>query len=770
MVGSTYTGSTGFAPKEENVSPGSYLKLFDSITQYQTESGIGTALKGAANLLDKGIDAANALYLGSKRNEVENRIEPIIEDHTRNLEDAQDYLRAKTRPIASQEYSTNLLPGPEGGSPAGTPIQGADAPTEPLPDNARTGVQQNIKESSDYLDSLKAGVAQGKISDVYFKGAVANEAKDIRNNTLVGYRPEVDHMIATKMHSVQANPYIEAMIHDINTSLTAGHAEKNATLGFIRTHLGIPGAEKVFEDRDNDRISDSEAMRRMAPSIQLDYQIKQAKQELEYRGEFLKVNTAYAEKNVDKIASSNAMIAHAAQTSAQGISSKDLDQMAIDAANNVHPLNRQRAQYLAGQSESIRQAVYNKTLADLNEVHTDEKTGQKYTYASLTSPGYAMEAAKKASEHWANQRDTFYKGDISAATFNTRLLDAAQEDTRVTGAFDHPEAMAAATLAKMLKENGVPEQTIHETLVASDAIPKLQAMVTKAKFELALPDELKGSLPVGQTTKTTFKEHLANIKAVYDANGIEYKSGANNLTDFTKIIDGRVGVSLVNTNDPRMIDTIAHHVFGPGNENAFKYFNENTYDPRGNLVPGYQALYNRFSQTDVVKQIMKGSAQTQAEYKNFMNITVREDILRNDLPKLKEYFYTPNAPYTIGWNTEAKHLTVEPNPKVLENNTYARTAAAGRQTELNRTIANVNMTLDGVRNIAETMGKKDLDVDAYVLAPIMQSLGDISDVKGMPSALALTIKGAYLKDKFEKEAAQGPGNKDKYTTPPKAGK
>jgi hypothetical protein len=61
MVASTYTSNTGFAPKEGNVEPGSYLKLFDSITQYQTESGLGTALKGAATLLDKGLDAANAL-------------------------------------------------------------------------------------------------------------------------------------------------------------------------------------------------------------------------------------------------------------------------------------------------------------------------------------------------------------------------------------------------------------------------------------------------------------------------------------------------------------------------------------------------------------------------------------------------------------------------------------------------------------------------------------------------------------------------------------
>jgi hypothetical protein len=224
MVASTYTGGTGFAPKEANVEPGNYLKLFDSVTQYTSESGLGVALKGMSTLLDKGLDAANALYLADKRNEVENRIEPIVEENTKNLEDAREYIKAKTRPIASQSYSTDLLPGPEGGSPAGTPVQAADAPPDLVPDNARIGVQQNIRESSDYLDTIRAGVAQGKISDVYFKGAIANEAKDIRNNTLVGFRPEVDAMISAKMHTVQANPYYEALLHDINTSLTAGHA------------------------------------------------------------------------------------------------------------------------------------------------------------------------------------------------------------------------------------------------------------------------------------------------------------------------------------------------------------------------------------------------------------------------------------------------------------------------------------------------------------------------------------------------------------------
>jgi hypothetical protein len=772
MVGSTYTGQTGFAPKEANVEGGNYLKLFDSVTQYTSESGLGVALKGMSTLLDKGLDAANALYLADKRDEVEKRIEPIVEENTKNLEDAREYIKAKTRPIASQSYSTDLLPGPEGGSPAGTPVQAADAPPDLVPDNARIGVQQNIRESSDYLDTIKAGVAQGKISDVYFKGAIANEAKDIRNNTLVGFRPEVDAMISAKMHTVQANPYYEALLHDINTSLTAGHAEKNASLAFIRSHAGIPGSEQVFDDRSNDRITDSEVMRRMTPSIQLDYQVKQAKQQLEYQGEYLKVNTAVAERNANSIVSANALIFHSADTTAVGVSSKELEDLSAQALSGTKTLTSEQAQYYAGKAKAIGQAYYYKTLNDLREVHTDSKTGQKYSYESLTSPDFVKNAAKAGADYWDKLSESFYKGDLSAATFNTRMLEAAKENTLLKNAYEHPDAMAALTVVEYLKKNGVPEQTLHETLAANGTIPKLSAMVAKSKFEMSLPDEVKGSLPNGQTVRSTFKENLANIKAVYDANGMQYDVGAHSLTDFTKIIDGRVGMSLVNTNDPKMIDTIAHHVFGPGNENAFKYFNTNTYDAKGNIIPGYQALFNRFSQPDVVKQIMKGSAQTKAEYDNFMKITAREDILRNDLPKLKEFFNTPNLPYQIGWDTDKKNLVISDSDAVAEalaRRTGSMTDAmrVRRRTDLNQTVNNINMTLDGLRSIAETSGKKDLDVDSYVLAPIMQSLGDISDVKGMPSALALQIKGAYLKQKFENEASQGPGNKELYTSGPK---
>jgi hypothetical protein len=339
--------------------------------------------------------------------------------------------------------------------------------------------------------------------------------------------------------------------------------EKNASLAFIRSHAGIPGSEQVFDDRSNDRITDSEVMRRMTPSIQLDYQVKQAKQQLEYQGEYLKVNTAVAERNANSIVSANALIFHSADTTAVGVSSKELEDLSAQALSGTKTLTSEQAQYYAGKAKAIGQAYYYKTLNDLREVHTDSKTGQKYSYESLTSPDFVKNAAKAGADYWDKLSESFYKGDLSAATFNTRMLEAAKENTLLKNAYEHPDAMAALTVVEYLKKNGVPEQTLHETLAANGTIPKLSAMVAKAKFEMSLPDEVKGSLPNGQTVRSTFKENLANIKAVYDANGMQYDVGAHSLTDFTKIIDGRVGMSLVNTNDPKMIDTIAHHVFGP---------------------------------------------------------------------------------------------------------------------------------------------------------------------------------------------------------------
>lgn len=756
-IQSTYDA---FNPKEANVEPGNYLKLFDSISQYQTESGLGVALKGMANLLDKGLDAANALILNEGRNQAETKIEPIVEDYTRNLEDARDYVKAKTRPIASQEYSTNLLPGPEGGSPAGTPIQAADMPDSSLTARAEA-TPEGIQEADKYIDTLKAGSLQGKISDTYFRGAVANAAKDIRNQFPIGYRAEIDQMISAKMHTVQANPYIESLIHDINTSLTTGKQEKNATLGFIRTHFGVPGADKVFDDRMNDRISDTEAMYRMAPGIQEDYKIKQMKAQLELNGEQLKQDTQLAEKNVNAIAASNAMIFQSSQTTAVGVTPQKLEELAIAAANGTQTLDATKANFYAGQAEAVRQALYNKTLADLREIRTD-KNGKKWSYESVTSPEFVMNAAKKVSEHWADVRDSFQKGDLSAATFQTRVMGAAEADAQFKVMFDHPEAAQTLAIAKLLKDHSVPEQLIYESLPKTGQA-KVSALVTNAKLQIALPEELKGAMPEGgNPLNSTFKGQLERMKAVYEANGLKGDYSPESITEFTKIIDGKKGVSLVNSDDPSMVNTIAHHVFGPGNENAFKYFSQNMYDSKGRLVPGAQALFNRFSSEDVVNKIMKyGTAQTKAEYNNFMTITAREDLLREDLPKLKEWTATPNLPFKLGWDTETKRLRVDDNASNATN----RAGSPELKVRMNQTVNNINMVLDGLKSIATTAGKKDTDVDAYVLAPIMQSLGDIHDMPGLPESLATMIGNAYAVKRFneQSQALKDKDTKKKYT-------
>jgi hypothetical protein len=334
-----------------------------------------------------------------------------------------------------------------------------------------------------------------------------------------------------------------------------------------------------------------------------------------------------------------------------------------------------------------------------------------------------------------------------------------------------------------MKKHSVPDANIQSMInplimQGKPGMIQFDEMTRLAKFELALPEETKGSLPPGTTIVPTFKGQLERMKKIYEENGIKGADGSvgspEHINEFTKIIDGKHGVSLVNSDDPSIVNTIAHNVFGPGNENAFKYFGQNVYDDKGNQIPGRQALFNRFSHPDVVKQIIKhGTDQTKSEYYNFMTITAREDLLRTDLPRLKEAINTPNSPWQLAWDTDKKELKIIANPNLTaETRRTERTSA--RSIQLNNAVKDINQTLNGLKSIATTSKLEGDQVDGFVLAPVIASLGDISGVEGVPQSLATTIRNAYTAKKFQAESealnakSRGiEGNKSKYTQPSK---
>jgi hypothetical protein len=741
-----------FNPDAKDVAPGSYLKMFDSISSFEQPSAVGVALKGAANLLDKGLEAANALVLNEGRNQAETRFQPKIEEYTGYLEDVQKKITALTKPTATGTYGGESVPGTEGGVPAGTSI----LPTETDPNLASVETSPSpVAASSARLDILKAGVAQGKFNDSYFRGAVANEAKDMRNNFPIGYRPEIDAMISAKMHSVQANPYIESLLKDINQHLTAGNAEKNKVSSFLLSHIKYDGMEQIYTDHEMNKIDGPEAVRRASIPIQAEQRITEAHNRLRLNSDYLKMNKDVTQQEAQGIINDILVSKNSSLTSASGIDQK-LGQIIVNGnRGDYDAMDTNTKMTMARRAEALRIETEDKARAEL--MRPNEKG---VSHASIIGPDETTKLVKFAGQQFADYRDAFYSGKLDLAASRAQTIQALGQDALYRGVISNPQIINSLALIKYAKDNGLPDaqiQTLSEPLLAStnEFRKGFDELVKNQKLNLLTPTEQVAGI---EKYYTTWKDTLEHMKKVQAEKKIDLPDHIN---EVTKLIDG-VGeqASLVNPKTPQdKKNDLAWAFFGPGNKNAFSYFKSNQFAPNGFMTPGAEALFDRFSKPDVVREIMKMPLSHQKAYEEFMTTTSREDILRKDLPKLKEAINSPNAQWQLQWNTATKNLNVVPNPKYIDTNVQPnqlsqRAYENKGKVALEQSVFSINQTLNGLKNIAETSGKKGDEVDGFVLGPVVQSLQDIGHMPGIPQSIGTTIRNAYAKKLIEAEQAK----------------
>ena len=742
-----------FNPDAKDVAPGNYLKMFDSISSFEQPSALGVALKGTASLLDKGLEAANALVLNEARNQTEKRFEPKIEEYTGYLEDVQTRIAALTKPTATGTYTGETVPGTEGGVPAGTAI----LPTETDPNLA--GVETSpspIAPLSGKLDVLKAGVAQGKFNDSYFRGAVANEAKDFRNNFPIGYRPEIDAMVSAKMHSVQANPYIESLLKDINQHLTAGNAEKNKVDSFLLSHIKFDGMEQIYTDHNLGRIDGPEAVRRASIPIQSEQRIADAHNRLRLNSDFLKMNKDVTLVQAQGIVNDILVKKNSVLTSAAGIDQKLGEIIVNGNRGDYDAMDTNMKMTLARRAEALRIEAEDEARAQL--LRPNEKG---VSHASIIGPDETNKLVKFAGQQFADHRDAFYSGKLDLAASRSQTIQAMGQDALYNGVIANPQLVQSLAMVKYLKDQGLPDAQIQTLsaplLMASNPFNQaFNEVVKNQKLSLLTPTKQIEGI---DKYYSTWKDTLDHMDRLQSTKKVDLPDHINEVTKLIDATDGRA--SLLNPKTPQENkNAIAWSFFDPvGNKNAFKYFKSNQFSSNGFMTPGAEALFDRFAKPDVVKEIMKMPASHQQAYLEFMTTTSREDILRKDLPKLKEAINSPNAQWQLSWDTTSKNLKVVPNPKFIDTNVQPnqlsqRAYENKGKVALEQSVFSINQTLTGLKNIAETSGKKGDEVDGFVLGPVVQSLQDIGHMPGIPQSIGTTIRNAYAKKLIEAEQAK----------------
>src|SRR6266576_2033682 len=141
-----------FNPDVQDVQIPSYLGLSNSITQYETTSPLGVAMKGAASLIDKTVQAADDLVKNDAGMAVEKSFEPMRDEYTQALEGATKYAQAATKPQISSDPTRSIT---EGGSYGGSPIQAGDLPPEQYAENQNLdNAPKEIKALPGKLDAL----------------------------------------------------------------------------------------------------------------------------------------------------------------------------------------------------------------------------------------------------------------------------------------------------------------------------------------------------------------------------------------------------------------------------------------------------------------------------------------------------------------------------------------------------------------------------------------------------------------------------------------
>lgn len=781
-----------FNPDVQDVQIPSYLGLSNSITQYDTPSPLGVALKGAASLIDKTVQAADDLVKNDAGMAVEKNFEPMRDEYTQALEGATKYAQAVTKPQISSDPTRSMT---EGGSYGGAPIQAGDLPPEQFAENQNLdSAPKEIKALPGKLDALGSARADGKISETDFWGRLAAEAKDVRSRYPVLYRPYVDELIARKFGTTPANAYVQGMIRDINASLTNSQHEKNATLAFIRTHIGEDGADKIYEQLDNNSISSPEAMSRIAVPLRQKTRIERAHAELnldkadfEYKGQIY-------ERTANTIANAVVDKAMSSMTSATGFSGQRLQDIVNDFNAGNIKLKGTQGQELARQT----QVLIDKAKAEIDENYNrDAKFGP---IANVVDGGKLNTIKEAQLNKLIRVRDGFFKGDLSIAADAPNFAKSAADDSKYQ-LLQMPQINKAFLLMDNLKSMGAPENVVNKLS---------ERLITGGEFMKEWNDYVRAQTTDLITPSTTTKDWTTLKQAITDQKFQQKKWNIDAPTTYhalSNIVDGP-NISLANSNLGPNTKAIHNQIitttFGPGNENVLKLIKTDTRDDRGNVVPGAQSWFYRFTDPNVVKNVHafgKDSPQ-ESMYLNWIDKTVNEDLLRVDLTNLKKYNlsdagptggnpFIPDAPtapgnsrsqnWRIMWNTEQKNFDLEVNGRVISGaglkDAYTRGGVYGPGVQAAGYIANINKVLTGLRRVAEGIGREGDDVDAFVLRPLINSATSeqLRTVPGLPSKLLDSINSAYIQQQMDRvtsenaRKAQGRKNRGDFTTEDRMG-
>lgn len=217
-----------FNPPIQQENDPNYLNMSRPISGMEGNKKWELGLKGAANLLEGGVRAADTIIKDSIDKQVYAEVDAERGAYTQALEDT-------TVPVGR-------VPGQPQRTMNARELE-SYTPLDLLPNNPQQ-LPSDLRGLPRTIGSLHGGFANGKISNTYYYGRLNSIAKDLRSR-YPGYREYIDKQIAEVTGVNPANAYLGSLRDDLNQYLSKSRDSQDKTLAMIDKYIGIPGAPQI---------------------------------------------------------------------------------------------------------------------------------------------------------------------------------------------------------------------------------------------------------------------------------------------------------------------------------------------------------------------------------------------------------------------------------------------------------------------------------------------------------------------------------------------
>lgn len=610
---------------------------------------------------------------------------------------------------------------------------------------------QDIDKKLGYVQSIYDGAQAGKVNDTYYKGRLVAAVKDLRAE-YPGYREYIDKKVASITGFDPANQKINDLLTDINNIVGKKNSEDNRILHRLEAAAvdGDEQAAQLWNLRKDGKISDEYALAFLAKQNKGKYNLEVLKREKD---------TVETNDSLGRTSFSRWFDNLGAKVVENRMSAMD------DGLFKGNP-ELMNAVRLHNENVQKMDSVQLNQVASLLNQRVKETEDHLFAQAKTKNPqglsAYEVlgpeEVNKRIQAQLAPMRaqvDHVRKGDLSAATFQTREVQSRQDDA-LADLYRDPK-MAGLALSTHALTKGVGSDNVAlKFLEGSNFVKNKQTIDAYLNRVTTL---------MGQQGSQDNPAGLITLKSEVQ----KYKQSAEKIpvATTTQGLMQRVEQMMTAPEDAKIPDNTKLGILksisvpeGRGLLNEFK----NT--------ESRQSVYDKLTSPAFAREawrVTRNSPEGETLWRQYEDFAKQEwgvGLFSNYIKDLSGT--TLPSGYRLGWDDKKKEFTLndQSGRNILYDQTMPITAGGdkyrGYETG-DRTLQNfapslrqINKGVFNIRNIAEASGKTGNEIDAYVMGFMTQAgwLPSSQNTDYLPAHMVKAIYNTGLADSILKKRQQ----------------